>query len=77
MKNNITNCRVCDANISELMSYGKMPIANGFLEETTKEEYFFDLSVGFCESCYTFQLLQQPEPEQMFHDEYAFFSRQR
>jgi len=76
MKNNITNCRVCDANISELMSYGKMPIANGFLEETTKEEYFFDLSVGFCESCYAFQLLQQPEPEQMFHDEYAFFSRQ-
>ena len=76
MKNDITQCRVCAAPISQLMSYGKMPIANGFIKEITEDEYFFDLSVGFCNSCNTFQLLQQPEPEQMFHEEYAFFSRQ-
>jgi methylation protein EvaC len=52
-----------------------MPIANGFLDECQfKDEYFFDLKTAFCEKCKTFQLVQQPRPEMMFHDHYAFFS---
>jgi methylation protein EvaC len=52
-----------------------MPIANGFLSVTEyKNEYFFNLSVGFCEKCKMVQLLEQPDKEKMFHDQYAFFS---
>ncbi len=58
------------------MSYGPMPIANGFLEsEQFKDEYFFDLNPAFCDQCYSFQIENQPSPEIMFHDQYAFFSR--
>lgn len=59
------------------MTFGKMPIANGFLSENELEnEYFFDLSPAFCNICYTFQIENQPAPSAMFHENYAFFSRQ-
>ena len=29
--NSITHCRVCNSKIHSFMSFGKMPIANGFL----------------------------------------------
>src|SRR5262249_9116663 len=29
---------------------------------------------AFCEGCGMFQLLEQPRPEKMFHDQYAFYS---
>ena len=38
----IKNCRVCDAPIEEFMTFGKMPIANGFLKEKIIDEYHFD-----------------------------------
>jgi methylation protein EvaC len=73
----ITECRVCNNPISPLLSYGRMPIANGFINEGDEQsEYFFDLSPAFCNKCYTFQLVEQPEAEKMFHGDYAFFSRQ-
>jgi len=58
------------------MSYGRMPIANGFLTpEAFKDEYFFELKPAFCERCFSFQIEEQPDPKMMFHDHYAFFSR--
>jgi len=58
------------------MSFGEMPIANGFLTpDQFKDEYFFELKPVFCEQCYSFQIEEQPAPELMFHDQYAFFSR--
>ncbi len=72
----IKNCRVCDALIQEFMTFGKMPIANGFLKEKISDEYYFEMSPAFCSSCYSFQLVEQPNAELMFHEEYAFFSRQ-
>jgi methylation protein EvaC len=58
------------------MTYGPMPIANGFLtEDEFKDEYFFELKPAFCDRCLTFQIEEQPDPEAMFHDHYAFFSR--
>jgi len=57
------------------MSFGRMPIANGFL--TTSEipsEYFFELAPAFCERCGMFQIAEQPEPDKMFHAQYAFYS---
>jgi len=57
------------------MSFGRMPIANGFLRpDKTQNEYFFELAPAFCEACGMFQLLEQPQPEKMFHEQYAFYS---
>ena len=57
------------------MSFGRMPIANGFLRpDQTENEYFFELTPAFCEACGMFQLLEQPDPQKMFHEQYAFYS---
>jgi methylation protein EvaC len=57
------------------MSFGRMPIANGFLRpDKTQNEYFFELAPAFCEACGMFQLLEQPDPQKMFHEQYAFYS---
>jgi methylation protein EvaC len=69
------HCRVCDAPIAPFMSFGRMPIANGFLRaEEIPNEYFFELAPAFCECCGMFQIMEQPRPEEMFHEQYAFFS---
>ena len=63
------------SSMTPILSFGSMPIANGFL--TPKEferEYFFELAVGFCEKSKMFGLMEQPDPRMMFHDHYAFFS---
>ena len=58
------------------MTFGKMPIANGFLPSPKPtDEYFFELAPIFCDVRKTFQIAEQPDPEKMFHDHYAFFSR--
>jgi methylation protein EvaC len=69
-------CRICNTAIEPFMTFGKMPIANGFLgSDDFGAEYFFELKPAFCECCYSFQIEDQPDPELMFHDHYAFFSR--
>lgn len=57
------------------MSFGKMPIANGFLtEKEFQNEYFFELKTAVCPECHMFQLVDQPEDTQLFHDHYAYFA---
>ena len=69
-------CRVCGNKIHPFVSFGKMSIANGFLKkEQFEDEYFFELATAFCERCYSVQLVTQPDPKLMFHDNYAFFSK--
>jgi methylation protein EvaC len=58
------------------MSFGDMPIANGFLDKNEfKTEYFFELAPAFCDKCFSFQIETQPDPQMMFHENYPFFSR--
>ncbi len=68
-------CLVCRSEIKPVISFGQQPIANGFLSpEKFKDEYFFELKIGWCPKCAMVQLLEQPEPEMMFNENYAFFS---
>ncbi len=57
------------------MSFGKMPIANGFIEkEKFDKEFFFEMEVGFSENLSLFQLNDHPKPESMFNEKYPFFT---
>ncbi|MBU2510493.1 class I SAM-dependent methyltransferase [bacterium] len=68
-------CLICKTDYLPFISFGEMPIANGFLTSTQFEnEYFFSLQVGHCPNCHMVQLVEQPDREMMFHDDYAFFS---
>ena len=65
----MVNCRICSTYIAPFMSFGKMPIANGFLtSEQIQNEYYFELAPAFCRNCEMFQLVEQPDPEKMFHE---------
>lgn len=69
-------CRICKNEAKPFMTFGQMPIANAFLSTPTPaHEYFFELAPVFCNVCKTVQIAEQPDPEKMFHDHYAFFSR--
>ena len=68
-------CLICDSQIAPFMSFGRMPIANGFLTpDQFADEYFFELKAVFCSTCSMVQLAEQPDRERMFNDTYAFFS---
>ena len=71
----MTKCLICDHSIEPFMSFGRMPIANGFLTpEQFAAEPFFELATGFCERCKMVQLTELVDPHKMFHENYAFFS---
>ena len=68
-------CKVTGKKIVPFMSFGKMPIANGFInEDKFKDEFFFDMEVGFSEDLSLFQLNDHPKPKMMFNENYPFFT---
>ena len=72
---NMSKCLVCGMAIEPFMSFGKMPLANGFLtKEEFEVEYFFELKVAFCQNCNMLQLTNPPQREMMFNENYPFFS---
>tara|TARA_B100000787_G_scaffold156202_1_gene132161 strand:- start:3743 stop:4942 length:1200 start_codon:yes stop_codon:yes gene_type:complete len=69
------NCKITNKKIEPFMSFGKMPIANGFIEKKDfGNEFFFNMEVGFSEELSLFQLKDHPSPEQMFNSKYPFFT---
>ena len=68
-------CKVTNKVIDPFMSFGKMPIANGFIrKEDFGKEFFFNMEVGFSEEVSLFQLNDHPKPELMFNEKYPFFT---
>jgi methylation protein EvaC len=71
----MNQCLICNTPIVPFISFGRMPLANGFLRpEEFATEYFFDLQGAFCGHCGMVQLLEQPDREKMFNANYAFYS---
>jgi len=71
----MARCLICETPIEPFIDFGKMPIANGFLEpKEYSQEPRFSLKVGLCEKCGMVQLTEQVDREKMFNDNYAFFS---
>jgi methylation protein EvaC len=57
------------------MSFGKMPLANGFLEKKDfKNEFFYKMEIGWSERLSLLQLNNFPSPKKMFNKKYPFFT---
>ena len=74
--NLVTNkCRLCSGEIVQVIDFGKMPIANGFIDKKDLDkEYFFNLSAAYCVECSLFQLIEMPDPKILFSANYAYHS---
>ena len=49
-------CKVSGQKIKPFMSFGKMPMANGFLDKKNfNNEFFYKLDVGFCKKIIYFK----------------------
>lgn len=68
-------CKVTGKKIKTVMSFGKMPLANGFLNKKAfKNEFFYNLQVGFNEKNYLFQVGNNPKSSKIFNNKYPFFT---
>lgn len=68
-------CRISGQPLTRAVDLGRQPLGNGFLlPEQFPGEYFYPMEAGFSETSMMFQLIEQPAPEQMFHEQYAFYS---
>ena len=68
-------CKITGDDISPFMSFGKMPLANGFIEKKNfSKEFFYEMEVGFSKKLSLFQLNDFPNPKKMFNKEYPFYT---
>lgn len=68
-------CRICNTTLKRFLDLGRQPIANNFLANgDLTNETFYHLEVFFCPECYTVQIGDCPAKEDIFNEEYAFFT---
>ncbi|MDQ4131331.1 MAG: class I SAM-dependent methyltransferase [Actinomycetota bacterium] len=68
-------CRVCNAPLELFLSFGRMPLADRFVEpDRVADEYLYDLAVGACPACWMVQLVDVPPPEVVFPPDYPYRS---
>ncbi|GAA3829209.1 class I SAM-dependent methyltransferase [Sphaerisporangium flaviroseum] len=69
------SCRVCSGRLRPFADFGRQPISDAFVTPgDTREEFFFHLAVGICETCTMVQLLEEVPRERMFHEAYPYLS---
>ena len=57
-------CKITNEKMKPFMSFGKMPLANGFLEKKDFDsEFFYEMEVGFSQKTSLFQLNDFPNPK--------------
>jgi SAM-dependent methyltransferase len=72
-----TACRSCGhAPIRQFLSLGETPLADALLREEGlgAPEARFPLEVAFCPECALVQILEEVPPQQLFVDNYLYFS---
>lgn len=76
-------CKICNAeSLVEFISFGQMPVANAYVkkEDLNKQEYSYEMKVGFCENCKMVQMInivpyeKYIVPDNFGKTNYAFFS---
>jgi methylation protein EvaC len=69
-----SECKICGKKTKLVIDFGKMPIANGFINDLKAREFFYNLAIIFCPHCFMIQLKDTVKPEMMFNDEYQYIS---
>lgn len=68
-------CKITNDLIEPFMSFGKMPAANGFLEEKDfKTEFFYNMEIGFSKKISLFQLNKFSNPKTIHDEKYPFYT---
>jgi methylation protein EvaC len=71
----MSECRVCAAGLETFLDFGRMPLADRFVEPGGHgDEYFYDLAVGLCPRCGMVQLVDVPAPGVVFPPDYPYRS---
>lgn len=71
----MSKCNITNQKIKSFMSFGKMPLANGFIEKKNfKKEKFYELKIGFNEKISLFQVLDLPTFSNSIYENYPFFT---
>tara|TARA_A100001015_G_scaffold217230_1_gene244045 strand:- start:5378 stop:6586 length:1209 start_codon:yes stop_codon:yes gene_type:complete len=70
------NCKITGKLLSPIHSFGKMPMANNFIENEKdfEKEYFFNLEFSFNEEISLFQINEYPDAKNFFNEKYPFFT---
>ena len=72
-----TQCRACKGkNLKIFLDLGITPLADRIMteEQLKQEEPTFPLEVAFCEDCGLVQILETVPPEQLFAEDYPYYS---
>ena len=70
-------CRHCNSNLSKpFLDLGFAPPSNAYLEinDLQTPEKYFPLKVMVCEACWLVQTLDYTNAEDLFQNDYAYFS---
>ena len=68
-------CKFTGKVIRPFMSFGKMPMANGFLSKKDfSKEFFYNLEVGFSKDIFLFQVNDHPKSQKIFNNKYPFYT---
>ena len=70
-------CRFCDNKLDDsVINLGLAPPSNAYLKDLNqaKKEKKFPLKLLFCENCYLLQTEDYSKPQELFTDDYAYFS---
>lgn len=72
---NTTECAVClETGLLPVVDLGLMPRSDGLLHRADAKETLVPLRLGYCPACATVQLLETRPAEEMFGEEYFYFS---
>jgi len=61
-------------NLTEIISFGKMPMANNFVNKKDKKIFTYELKLGFNKKFKLAQIYEFPKPSKMFNKDYAFIT---
>ncbi len=71
----MSKCNITKQKLKSFMSFGKMPLANGFIEKKNfQKEKFYELKIGFNEKISLFQVLDIPKFSNTIYKNYPFFT---
>ncbi len=77
MVERIQGCRACGSGeLETFLRLGELPLSDGFLFERdlARVEPRYPLDVAFCPRCTLVQILHTVPPEELFDDDYPYFS---